>query len=469
MLTSVATLAMSAAIFTRRAKTGWLDELDGIRGDALARPGGGVDEAMADPDADGADEADVVDDVDAEQASSPLTALEAPLPPSPGTSSPLEFDPTLPPPPPAAAVPSPHPSRPEEMWHPGIDLGQAISELPPPPPLQPVADGSEPDDGESPPDPPAESSGRFSFARLRAVLPNPDPNEPARSDSPLGPGEDRPSLLSELVAPYATPEVADQPVGGPEEFWPPVEEGQVPVVPPTAVPSGQSLISGPVQRRSDNAEPDRRRGLPPVVAVDHPAPTAEPVDAPLTQDPEPALEPEPSAQFTDVSQPEPAEVEPEAVEAEPEPEPEPVGPKSLEVEADNTVRLTDGHLRFAQHPGGAPLLDVDGVEATLSAGWCWVSTGASQPDRVSVRLSSLTLRVGPSSTALVAVEGDGSTFVVIAAGEATLEHPATRLHLRRGAMALTASGSEPQADMATDEEIASDPLVAENRRLDLTR
>lgn len=397
---------MSAALFTRRAKTGWLEELDGIRGDALAHPRGGVDEAMADADAEQATEPE----------SSPLRSQEAPLPPAS------------------------HPSRPEEIWHPGVDLGRAIA---PPPPPQPVDDGPDAAAPESPTDSPAASSGRFSFARLRAVLPNPDQNEPALSDSPVGHGEARPSLLSELVAPYETQD-ADEPTGPPKELWIPEEERQAPVVPPNAAPAGQSLINGPVQRRGDGAEaPDHRRGLPPVVAVDHPVPMAEPFGSVRTPEPEPAPEPEP--------------------------EPEPMRPTALDVEADGTVRLADGHLRFAQRTADVPTLGADGAEVVLADGWCWISAGPGEANRVSVQLPSLALRVEPSTVALVAVENDGALFVVIVAGEATLEHPATRLRLRRGAMALTVPGGEPQVDIATDEEIASDPLVAKNQHLDLAR
>ena len=71
-MTSVATIMMSAAIFTRRVRSGWLDELDGIRGEALAHPNREVAVAMGDA----APLAEIAAD------RSPLTALEAPLAPA---------------------------------------------------------------------------------------------------------------------------------------------------------------------------------------------------------------------------------------------------------------------------------------------------------------------------------------------------------------------------------------------------
>src|SRR4051812_47446037 len=46
-MTSMTTIAMVAAIFSRKARSGWMDELDDIRQDALAVPGGEISHAMA--------------------------------------------------------------------------------------------------------------------------------------------------------------------------------------------------------------------------------------------------------------------------------------------------------------------------------------------------------------------------------------------------------------------------------------
>src|SRR4051794_34962167 len=44
---SMATIAMTAALFSRKERSGWMDELDDIRQDALAVPGGEISHAMS--------------------------------------------------------------------------------------------------------------------------------------------------------------------------------------------------------------------------------------------------------------------------------------------------------------------------------------------------------------------------------------------------------------------------------------
>ncbi|MEZ5204095.1 MAG: hypothetical protein R2701_06865 [Acidimicrobiales bacterium] len=46
LLTSISTLTMRAALFQRKSRSGWLEELDGIREDALATPDGTVGEVV---------------------------------------------------------------------------------------------------------------------------------------------------------------------------------------------------------------------------------------------------------------------------------------------------------------------------------------------------------------------------------------------------------------------------------------
>ena len=67
------------------------------------------------------------------------------------------------------------------------------------------------------------------------------------------------------------------------------------------------------------------------------------------------------------------------------------------------------------------------------------------------------------------VEADGSSFVVVVAGEASLVHPGGRMRLRPRAMALAPFGGEPQVDVASDDEIQADPLVSRNRELGAQR
>lgn len=107
---SLAVMAISAALFNRRARTGWLGELDDIRGDALAAPEEEVDLAMN----------DLLAVYESEV--SPLRSIEAPLPPAalPPIPAPA-LEPELDLPEPSAyAQPSPHPMYPGEMWHPHV-------------------------------------------------------------------------------------------------------------------------------------------------------------------------------------------------------------------------------------------------------------------------------------------------------------------------------------------------------------
>lgn len=66
-MSSIAVGMMSAAIFARRSRSGWRDELDAVRREALADPFGEVDVAMANAGAMPEHEAD---------APSPVAVLE---------------------------------------------------------------------------------------------------------------------------------------------------------------------------------------------------------------------------------------------------------------------------------------------------------------------------------------------------------------------------------------------------------
>ncbi|CAN5855205.1 hypothetical protein BH23ACT2_BH23ACT2_30880 [soil metagenome] len=72
-----------------------------------------------------------------------------------------------------------------------------------------------------------------------------------------------------------------------------------------------------------------------------------------------------------------------------------------------------------------------------------------------------------TTTTLSTVESDGSSYLIVLGGEAVLTHPGGRLRLRAGAVVLTPPGGDPQADAASEAEIAQDPIVARNRALDV--
>lgn len=89
LMTSLATAMMSAALFSRKSRSGWLDELDEIRGAALVSPDGEVDLLM-----------EPVDSLAA-------TGLDGPI----NWRDPSELD---------DLAPAPHRVNPAEMWHPDV-------------------------------------------------------------------------------------------------------------------------------------------------------------------------------------------------------------------------------------------------------------------------------------------------------------------------------------------------------------
>lgn len=95
-MTSLATAMMSAALFSRKSRTGWLDELDGIRGDALVSPDGEVDVLME------------------PVHSLAATGLDGPI----DWRSASEIDDLGPAP--VDLAPAPHRANPAEMWHPDV-------------------------------------------------------------------------------------------------------------------------------------------------------------------------------------------------------------------------------------------------------------------------------------------------------------------------------------------------------------
>ncbi|HEX2575799.1 MAG TPA: hypothetical protein VHK88_05575, partial [Aquihabitans sp.] len=329
--------------------------------------------------------------------------------------------------------PAPHRARPEEMWHPPV-LSTPVAEAPvavAPEVHLHAADLVEPEaDAPSP---------RFSFGRLRAVLPvesTPVPGPSAAGSPALD--EARPSLLEELCAPYGTdPEPAA-----------PVDHVEPPLV-PGASPVGGALIDGPVSRRvDDDAEiataRDHAGSRDLAGSHEFAAPAVEPAP-PVVVAAGPVLAP--------WTEPAPA-VEPAVVREE------------LWVGVDGLVALDGGHVRFARDVHTAVERVGDRIELALPAGWCWTALGADATATVSVALPAGALVVPQGTMALAVVEPDGSTFVVVVDGEAVLEHPGGSVELRPGAMALVPAGAGVEVDEATPEEVTSDPIVRVNLDLD---
>ncbi len=492
---------MSAALFTRRSRSGWLDELDGLRDDALAQPTGEVSMAMA-----GAPPV-----AETDHDTSPLTVLEAPLPPAATRSaSPERDEPSESPmpsadPPPSAALPpaglrplrlvavatsasapepdpspapepsgpvwvpptvpaatrpatrpAPHPVRPQEMWHPGV-----VAVPPPPVVTPPVADEQiHPADLDGAGADGDGSSSRFRFARLRPVLSGPGPRragdaaekvdadeattDVADTDADVEPPY---SLLEDLLAPYGAPPV--------EEDTGPVGHGSAPLVPMVAAGANRTLITGPVIRRTErDDEFIRRRDLQATLESDRVAGHRPAGDEGPSTDGE-------VAENADLS----AWVDP-ATDTDPEPIP---ARRRLSIADDRTVAVDGGHLRLADHAECEIHGHADGVEVELLDGWCWTAVGLDAATAVVVTLPVGRLTVPPGATALAVVEVDRTGFVVVVAGEAALEHSGGRVRLRPCAMVLVPLGCNPQVDVASRDEIQADPLVSRNQSLDAQR
>ena len=404
-LTTLALLVVPAALFTRRSRAGWQDELDGIRDDALDSPEGELGVAVAEQDPALPDDR------------SPLAELEAPLPPAvftphnpnrpanaqrslpvlgiePGKQElpyePMADEPKMAAPAPivveapaappqqappqiAPTQPAPHPVRPHEMWHPpvgamALDLSAelvpeehvAVAEI-----LAPVDQAFDPG---------------FRFNQLHAA--------------PMG--EDEAGVTGLTVQPGTV-------------HNPTIE----PLVPAVDAEATGSLIGAPVTRRDRRIE----TVTPEVHEVESPSPNETvPADVPLC-----------------------------------------AGPDGMVDVSTGVVRLGDPATQMQRHG--------DGLEIDLPLGWCWAARPeGAEPVTIVVPTGPLSVPAG--TTALAVVEADQSTFVVVVRGEAVLLHAGGRVRLRAGAMALAPMGAEPQVDIATEDEIRTDPLVTSNLALD---
>ncbi|WP_421119399.1 hypothetical protein ACE2AJ_18895 [Aquihabitans daechungensis] len=555
VLTSISTVMLRAALFQRKSRTGWLEELDGIREDALEEPGAGAD--VVDASGIWTDLRDGGEYADPHEIASlyatdatpdlPVTAPAGKTPAKTGTRSgrkgrgapvdqPLPepsvaTDPVLataasavapagptadappppPPPPPAPEVPAvsetpeapvhepaaviaddvrsaaagtpaapgsqyddqiwvqpaPHPIRPSEMWHPAelapVPLGEESFE---PMAEERVTSADLMDPTYSP---------RFDSVPTPAALPEAPPAAASVEDRTMA------DLEAELVAgadvavaaPVASsvatsPGLVNGPVGRRVRRDRPAERPRASLPPPEALQP--SLDRGeqsplPTQPLPPAALPTRSNRLP---GIELPA-TPGSVVAPRTVGPAPAAAPEPVARAVPAPAPEPApipvaEVAPTpepAVPATPAPAPAPIviGHDGL-VDAPGTIVRIGGNRRA--RAAGTP----DGVVVSLDDGWCWASPGEGAAAALRIDLPAATLTVEPGATALAVVEADGSVFIVVAAGDAHLESGGDGAAVARGTIVMIDPSGAAQSDAATDAEIESDPIVAENLALD---
>lgn len=135
------------------------------------------------------------------------------------------------------------------------------------------------------------------------------------------------------------------------------------------------------------------------------------------------------------------------------------------VSADGTVAIGAGSVRVARPEDASASSGPDGLVVQLTDHWCWAALDELGPD-LTVRAGSTVLHVPAGTTALLSIDDDSSQLVVVLDGEAVVDHDGTRIQLRTGAMAYLTVDGDPQVDVAEDDEIRADPLVARNLRLD---
>lgn len=135
------------------------------------------------------------------------------------------------------------------------------------------------------------------------------------------------------------------------------------------------------------------------------------------------------------------------------------------VAADGVVGTGSGSVRVAGPDDASASSGTDGLLVHLSARWCWAALDDLSPDVV-VRTDVTSLSVPAGTTALLSIDDDGAQLIVVLVGEGVVEHAGGRIRLRSGAMAYLPVDGDPQVDVAPDDEIRTDPLVAMNLELD---
>ena len=365
--------------------------------------------------------------------------------------------------------PAPHPVRPQEMWHPGV------TPLPvdlPPPPTEDRIDQAELEGSDSAP-------GRFRFNRLRRVSPGEAPGVPVAPPAAEVVSEDSVGdvLFGELFTSDRIPSATER-----------LGSGAAPLVPGSGGAAG-ALINGPVGRNARNAgralsrNPDAASEPPggesaelledvrePVPAAAAPSsdPPQDPVDDQIPEavhdhDADPVVDTTVAAEQTS----EPGRTELDA------PEPQLAGadapqPEPIAVDADGSAEVDGTSLRFASDADATVVGTARTVSVQLVDGWCWAALG-NDARSIEIVAEGSALHCPAATTVLVTVD-DSGRFVVVVRGEAVLSAGGRRIRLRTGAMAFLPTGSdEAQVDVASETEVAADPLVAKNLGLDAER
>lgn len=219
-----------------------------------------------------------------------------------------------------------------------------------------------------------------------------------------------------------------------------------------ARPAGAGLIVGPVGRSRARSGTDRRRNR---------HRTAAPLGRPLTV---PADRLDAAAR--------PAGTPPATVPEAPDPAPSLEGhedrPVPVLVAADGSVKIGPSSVRVAHPEDASASSGPEGLVVSLFDRWCWAALDEFGPD-LAIRAGATELHAPAGTTALLSIDDDGSQLVVVLEGEGLVSRDGARIRLRRGAMVFLPVDGEPQVDVAPDEEIRADPLVARNLELDALR
>jgi hypothetical protein len=517
-MASISVAVAQTALFQRKARAGWLDELDDIRAGALERPEGAVADIVEEQDVwtdlreggvyeDPHEISSLYADDEKPARTTPTRTTKAGRSRSEAAAATPEPAPVVEPAldaagladalnphddvwaatdrmteakaPPAAsyesdqmwAQPAPHPIRPSEMWHPAELEPMPLDELPP---MAPAASAA-----------------------------------PAAPVAPVAPVHEIDHAAPEVLSPAASVSAAASPAASSLEAdlmaradltvadpWseplptPPVgrrNRRDRPTLPTSSAVAevGVQALAEPRPATEagpgfggDDRSPLPEAPLPPAAPIAAPAapvaaPAAPVADAPaedvaVVADPEPTVAAAPVEEVVEVAkitEVAPAEVAEPAAEAAPESAPS-VDGSPLEVGIDGMVPVSGTIVRIggagqalaAQTPAHAVI--------ALAEGWCWVSPAEGEATTVVVDLGTVELTITAGATALAVAEPDGSRFIAVADGAGRLRRGDQTGPVTRGAIVMVDPQGVAQIDQATDQELQADPIVAENLALD---
>jgi hypothetical protein len=401
----MATILLCASVFQRRSRSGFLDELETVRGEALTAPSGEVATAVAMADAaEAQDRLNGAGDDGLEWSGWP------------GEDD-MDDDTDQ-----IWTEPSPHPIRPHEMWHAGG--GQSR-----------LADIG----GEA-------RSDHDAARALREVEANPSCDTDEMSSS-VGDGTQR------RFARFRPVDGSDG-LDESERSAPSAGGPQVPTIPSS---EGDGLLGGPVRRRTRSGRD--RRPLPDGRPLR--AHGTEPDDhSPLAEAPLPpaaAAAPVTTAPVPPTPKGDPAETKtaPRTVLA--------IDDRSELAVGATVVRFGEGSRTSMDHGDDGPVVQIEQGWCWVT------TLGEGSRVAVRARLAQTDLTVAAGGRALALVEPDRTAFVVIVAGSATLSRNGEFTELHGGSMVLLSADGAPQIDQAEAEELAADPLVARNLETDASR